>query len=411
MRVGIGWPLSVRGRVGAVVLAFVLGLGSDVVADPHVEGDKPQEPQPPAEAAGSGDGPLAEWLEGAEETFVAFPTYAAVGEEGDLTIPVHAWVFEPEAQSVGRRLFVRALEKALDVDGTHRPTFRRRVRPFLVDNERGKTLWLRFAGHRYRIGRSRPDGHVQRRISIPAKIAREQHADRSRRQSPRVELEADFGLRRTLEVPVVDRHGISVISDIDDTIKVTEVHDRDALLANTFLRAYRSVPGMARLYRRLRRETDARFHYVSASPWQLLPFLRSFMSRSGFPDGTYHLRKLRPKSLRTPGKLFSHSGEQKRRAIERLLDDFPHRRFIFIGDSTEQDPELAGSLARACPDQIVRILIRTVPGADNGRSRFERAFRGVPPDRWFLFEDPETLDLDAVVPKSARDADEEETHQ
>ena len=38
--------------------------------------------------------------------------------------------------------------------------------------------------------------------------------------------------------------GVSVISDIDDTIKVTEVLDRRRMLYNTFLREFKDVTGM-----------------------------------------------------------------------------------------------------------------------------------------------------------------------
>ena len=39
------------------------------------------------------------------------------------------------------------------------------------------------------------------------------------------------------------RQGISVISDIDDTIKISEVLDKVRLLANTFIHPFKPVPG------------------------------------------------------------------------------------------------------------------------------------------------------------------------
>jgi phosphatidate phosphatase APP1 len=39
------------------------------------------------------------------------------------------------------------------------------------------------------------------------------------------------------------RQGISVISDIDDTIKISEVLDKVRLLANTFIFPFKAVPG------------------------------------------------------------------------------------------------------------------------------------------------------------------------
>jgi phosphatidate phosphatase PAH1 len=50
------------------------------------------------------------------------------------------------------------------------------------------------------------------------------------------------------EVHLLEDTGTSVISDIDDTIKVTQVNDRSALLANTFVRPFKPVEGVAAAY-------------------------------------------------------------------------------------------------------------------------------------------------------------------
>jgi len=77
--------------------------------------------------------------------------------------------------------------------------------------------------------------------------------------------------------------GLSVISDIDDTIKVSEVGDREALLRNTFLKPYNPLPGMAEVYAGWATNSGASFQYVTASPWQLYPDLTAFMRSNEFP--------------------------------------------------------------------------------------------------------------------------------
>ena len=67
---------------------------------------------------------------------------------------------------------------------------------------------------------------------------------------------------------VLASHGISVISDIDDTIKVSNVVSRRALLRHTFCHSFQPVHGMSEVYRKWS-EQHCQFHYVSASPWQL----------------------------------------------------------------------------------------------------------------------------------------------
>ena len=70
--------------------------------------------------------------------------------------------------------------------------------------------------------------------------------------------------RRTCWVPP---EGLSIIW-YRDTVKVSNVNKRE-LLANTFLREFTPIEGMAALFRRWGRAHGAVFHYVSASPWQL----------------------------------------------------------------------------------------------------------------------------------------------
>ena len=53
---------------------------------------------------------------------------------------------------------------------------------------------------------------------------------------------------RPLKYELLPRRGISVISDIDDTIKVSHVANRGRLLRNTFVNPFAPVPGMAELY-------------------------------------------------------------------------------------------------------------------------------------------------------------------
>ncbi|GAB5368940.1 hypothetical protein AAMO2058_001362500, partial [Amorphochlora amoebiformis] len=65
----------------------------------------------------------------------------------------------------------------------------------------------------------------------------------------------------------VPPQGVSVISDIDDTIKVTQVRRRNQMFKNTFLKEFEPVSGMSSLYQYMANK-GAAFHYVSNSPWQ-----------------------------------------------------------------------------------------------------------------------------------------------
>jgi phosphatidate phosphatase APP1 len=171
----------------------------------------------------------------------------------------------------------------------------------------------------------------------------------------------------TGRVQLIGETGLSVISDIDDTIKISEVNNPVALVENTFAREFRPIPGMADRYRKWSQD-GAVFHYVSASPWQLYAPLEAFLADHHFPPGSFHLKEFRWKDSRFVN-LFTPSDE-----------------IMLVGDSGERDAELYADLARN-HKQVTRILIRD-PKDDADADRYRKAFDGLPRERWTVFRDP-----------------------
>ncbi|MCB1171341.1 MAG: App1 family protein, partial [Leptospiraceae bacterium] len=189
-------------------------------------------------------------------------------------------------------------------------------------------------------------------------------------------ISAINGQQGTVDAPlfIIPEEGTSVISDIDDTIKITEVRNRASMIENTFYREFRPVPGMAELYRRWK-DRGMFFHYVSGSPYQLYPDIASFLDSSGFPPGTFHLRELSVHDssflsfLNTP-EVDEPEEHYKYPAIKRLLEAFPRRKFILVGDSGEMDPELYAFVARQFPGQVQSIVIRNITSEEENADRF-----------------------------------------
>jgi phosphatidate phosphatase APP1 len=204
-----------------------------------------------------------------------------------------------------------------------------------------------------------------------------------------------------LEIHSLGEQGTSVISDIDDTIKVSEVLDRSALLKNTFCRPFKPVDGMAGVYRNWEQLHGARFHYVTASPWQLYLPLSDFTRSNAFPAGTWHMKDFRVKD-RSVLSLFASPERYKPGVIEPLLRRFPKRQFVLVGDSGEKDPEIYGALARKHPGQIRCILIRDVTGESAASPRYEKAFARLPRELWQIFKEPrEIRDALSALPQHA----------
>jgi phosphatidate phosphatase APP1 len=171
-----------------------------------------------------------------------------------------------------------------------------------------------------------------------------------------------------LEVQVLRDTGISVISDIDDTIKISEVPaGKKILLRNVFLRDYVDAPGMAERYRAF--GDDVMFHYVSGSPWQLYKLLGEFLvGERSFPEGAFHMKDVRKNLLERESwhdfKNFAAGDEatlvQKVGQITRLFENLPEREFILIGDSGEKDPEVFREIKKTFGPRVREIIIRDV---------------------------------------------------
>ncbi|KAK7208099.1 hypothetical protein BZA70DRAFT_34673 [Myxozyma melibiosi] len=160
------------------------------------------------------------------------------------------------------------------------------------------------------------------------------------------------------EVKVIEPFGVSVISDVDDTIKHTGITGaKKGIFRNVFVKDYSEleIKGVASWYQRLS-DMGCPIHYVSNSPWQLFPSISKFLRRAGLPGGSMHLKHYNGFLY----GLLEPAVERKRFNLESILADFPHRKFILVGDSGEMDLEAYVNLACNFPDQVLAIYIRDV---------------------------------------------------
>lgn len=336
-----------------------------------------------------------------DEDILLFPTYGRFdNDDKTWRFQVHGKVYEPENSSTKREAFITLLSAAtnLDDDVDDASFIDDRVRPFLVDNERDKSITIQVAGESFPAGTSESNGHFSNALSSKNLGS---GADSAKTKSDVSNTSANQSLKVTAVLPdgdqrsfsgrlhLIPSRGVSVISDIDDTIKHSQVTNKQELIKNTFIRPFQSVDGMSEVYSGLAKSNVA-FHYVSGSPWQLYQPIATFLSESGFPEGTFHLKHFRLKDS-SAIELLSSQEKTKLAAITPLLHDFPDRRFILIGDSGEQDPEIYGQIARDFPEQIIGIFIRNVTEADREDTRFLEAFKDVNEDSWVLFNQASSI--------------------
>ena len=161
---------------------------------------------------------------------------------------------------------------------------------------------------------------------------------------------------KVLIIPEGPRLGI--ISDIDDTAMVTHV-PRVLVAAWNQLVKYSSarepVPGMAELYSRIQAaHPGTPMMYLSTGAWNVVPTLRSFFSRHGFPSGPALMTDWGP----TNTGWFRSGIEHKRTELRRLMIDLPQITWILFGDDGQHDPHIYGEAARHHADRIAAVAIR-----------------------------------------------------
>jgi len=323
----------------------------------------------------------AEPLEPDEEALF-MPGTARPTDDGRIEVDIHAWIFERERRWGLDAALARYLGLSLKkLSPTARLRFNQRTALFHAESEEGKLIDVVFDGTQTRVKMpaSTADGRTNLRVVVdaPRTAAPVQWLQFHGVTGPGELLHRFRG-----QALVVPAEGLSVISDIDDTIKRTQVRDRREMLLNTFARRFEAAPRMAAYYRALTQVPETRFHYLSASPMQLYPALADFVRDNDFPAGSMHLRESTTWRTLIPGA--EDSRAHKLGVIGRLLTEFPRRRFVLVGDSGEADPEIYAQVYRTNPERIDSIVIRDV--TDEGRlsDRYRATFEGIDPVRWHI---------------------------
>lgn len=273
-------------------------------------------------------------------------------------------------------------------------TMEKRIRPFLMDIQPGKQVVALHGGNLHLQlhpgGRNGISADVKTisHVDVPAGLIAPTTAEVPRQTTGLLQCKTLFA----------EPEGWAVISDVDDTIKITLTSDPAGILRSTFVDEPTPVPGMPELYQFLQKELTSAspFFYLSASPYNLYPFLREFRD-AYYPFGQLVLRDSSWMSI--PGLLTSltlGTHEYKTDRVDKIHGWFPKKKLICIGDSTQSDPEVYGDAYRAYgADWVKLILIRKVTDIaalgiqdKNKAARFDKAFEGIPRGVCHVFEQP-----------------------
>lgn len=161
---------------------------------------------------------------------------------------------------------------------------------------------------------------------------------------------------RTFVVSAEQRFG--VVCDVDDTVMVTALPRPFVAAWNSFVvdeRARQPVPGMSVLLDRLVRDNPGSpLIYLSTGAWNIAPTLTRFQRRHLFPVGAFLLTDWGP----THDRWFRSGAEHKLTNLRRLAEEFPHVKWLLIGDDGQHDDALYTTFTTEYPDNVAGIAIR-----------------------------------------------------
>ncbi len=329
---------------------------------------KPKDGPPPLPSPAQAAAPARlQVLTGKEVTF--YPTYGYKDANG-WNINLRGWVHEH------RREVNKLLGELRECSEAEMSNFRSRTADLLDDDKTNEEVVIKFDSDPddkpYPLSSNKSDGIVKLNLVLTDEKAKQLRGNQPanvwltyRAASPE---HTGLGRVRLIE----PGSGESLVSDIDDTIKITEIPaGNEIVLQNTFCHDFKPVldpgdPGMAKRYKDF---GDIPIHYVSGGPERLFGPLYDYLITAGnFPEGTFHLRFF-PKASSFEGvstlinsvtSPLDETYKHKLHEITILMDRFPERKFILVGDSGEVDPEVYNEIRKGRPKQIKEIIIRDV---------------------------------------------------
>jgi phosphatidate phosphatase APP1 len=308
-----------------------------------------------------------------DKEVIPYPTYGyrKRGDPNTWLIPVRVWVNKARRLPISDEV-IGIFTRDIDLSPEEVEGLRSHIKHFVADDDSGETVSVKFDDDpddqtHVLSGMTDFNGLIKHELEISAGKAR-QLLDAQQSTSGWLSFTASAeGFEGEGRVRLVEPRGLSIVSDIDDTIKITEVPaGKRIVLRNVFLRDYVAVPDMAEKYRTF--GDGVMFHYVSGSPWQLYKILGGFLVGSGFPEGAFHMKDVRKNLFdRESWEDFKNLAagdvatlEQKVSQIKRLFENLPEREFILIGDSGEKDPEVFRGIRQTFGPRVREIIIRDV---------------------------------------------------
>lgn len=187
---------------------------------------------------------------------------------------------------------------------------------------------------------------------------------------------------------LVPSEGYTILSDIDDILRVTKIYVPKEGLLNTFARDFEPWENMPEIYSawdKQHPENPYHFHYLTTTPEQATRRYEDFIYAT-YPQGSFDTR---PLNFTTWDQTFN----VRRTLLNKILETYPRRKFVLVGDTTNSDvltnyPEVA----KVFPN-VACILLRNTSATDpDNKFPYNTAgFKDLPENKYMFFKTPDDL--------------------
>ncbi|TGO21075.1 hypothetical protein BPAE_0244g00060 [Botrytis paeoniae] len=209
----------------------------------------------------------------------------------------------------------------------------------------------------------------------------------------RINVYTDGTLTGNATSYLVPESGITIISDIDDILRVTKIYEPEEGLLNSFARPFTQWMNMPDIYANWSRTIpNFHFHYLTTTPEQVTRNYMQFIYDT-YPGGSFDTRPLNFSDV-------SATLSIRKYLLTKIFETYPNRKFILMADTSNSDvmkdyPEMATDF----PGQVQCIFLRNTSGTDSGdKFPYETSgFQNLNQSQYMFFLVPDDLtNLDIV---------------
>ncbi|KAL8733453.1 MAG: hypothetical protein Q9166_002079 [cf. Caloplaca sp. 2 TL-2023] len=186
---------------------------------------------------------------------------------------------------------------------------------------------------------------------------------------------------------LVPTTGLTIISDIDDILRITKIYQPKEGLLNSFARPFVAWKNMPEIYANWSRSIpDFHFHYLTTTPEQVTRNYMDFIYKT-YPGGSFDTRPLNFSNVEATLSI-------RKFLLTKIMETYPKRKFILIADTSNSDVmKDYPQMAKDFPGQVHCIFLRNTSATDEG-NRFPydtSGFKDLDKNTYMFFKVPDDL--------------------